>query len=218
MTDAPPAGTGARDRRYAGVPAEQRRQLRRKALLEAAKDLWRDGGVSAISVRAVSARAKLTDRYFYEQFASVGALVEAVIEDVLEEPFAAMMQASSAPEEATVETRLTLGLAAFVAHAESDPLAVRIYLTDARHIAAAAEHIRVAQHRVAAAILSVLHPDRDAGPEDFDAALFCVGGVTTLLNELLMDTSEAVSAHDFAAQAVTWCSQILRPGAGMVAP
>ncbi|MFV8161845.1 TetR/AcrR family transcriptional regulator [Mycobacterium sp. 134] len=213
VTGAEGVAAGAGHRRYAGMSAEQRRAVRRRALLDAAKDLWREGGLPAVSVRAISARAKLTDRYFYEQFADIGALIGAVIDDILEESFTAMIEAGSAPpESATVETRLTLGLAAFVEHAESDPLAVRIYLTDARHVDAAARHIRVAQYRVAAAILSVLQPDRDADPESFDAALFCVGGVTTLLNERLLDPSKAVAAHHFAAQAVIWCTRILGTG------
>jgi AcrR family transcriptional regulator len=197
------------ERRYSGRSAQERRDTRRRMLLDAAEELWREGGLSALTVRAVAARAKLTDRYFYEQFAGVGALIGAVIDDVLEGPFAAMLAGASAPESASVQTRLTLGLAGFIEHAESDPLAVRIFLTDARHIESVAEHIRVAQHRVAAAILAVLLPDRDADPESFDAALFCVGGVATLINERLLDTAKTVTAQDFAAQAVAWCARVL---------
>jgi len=178
--------------------------------LDAAEQLWRDGGLSALSVRAVSARAKLTDRYFYEQFAGLSALIGAVIDDVLEGPFAAMVDSGAAPESADVRTRLTLGLAGFIEHAENDPLVVRIFLTDARHIESVAEHIRVAQHRVAAAILAVLQPDADADQDSFDAALFCVGGVTTLINERLLDGTKTVTAQAFAEQALTWCARVLR--------
>lgn len=197
-------------RKYSGRSAEQRRAERRRTLLDAAEELWREGGLSALSVRAIAARAKLTDRYFYEQFAGLGALIGAVIDDVLEGPFAAMLEGGSAPESASVQTRLTLGLAGFIEHAEGDPLAVRIFLTDARHIDSVAEHIRVAQHRVAAAILALLQPDGDADQESFDAALFCVGGVATLINERLLDATKIVAAQDFAEQAVTWCARVLR--------
>jgi AcrR family transcriptional regulator len=208
---------GVAQRKYSGRSAEQRRAERRRLLLDAAKELWREGGMSALSVRAVAARAKLTDRYFYEQFAGLSALIGAVIDDVVEGPFAAMIEAGGTPDSATVQTRLTRGLAAFIEHAENDPLAVRIFLTDARHIESVAEQIRVAQHRVAAAILTYLQPDRDADPKSFDAALFCVGGVTALLNERVLDSSKTVTAQDFAAQAVAWCARILQadeePGA-----
>ncbi|TLH49326.1 TetR/AcrR family transcriptional regulator [Mycolicibacterium aubagnense] len=205
------SGTGsgaAPQRRYSGRSAEERRADRRRLLLDAAESLWREGGLSALSVRAVAARAKLTDRYFYEQFAGLSALIGAVIDDVLEGPFAAMLASGSAPESATVQTRLTLGLAAFIEHAENDPLAVRIFLTDARHIESVAEHIRVAQHRVAAAVLALLQPNKDADQESFDAALFCVGGVAILLNERLLDPAKTVTAEDFAEQAVRWCARI----------
>ena len=201
---------GAAQRKYSGRSAEQRRAQRRRLLLDAAKDLWREGGLSALSVRAVSARAKLTDRYFYEQFGGLEALTGAVIDDVLEGPFAAMMAGGSAPESASVKTRLVLGLAGFIEHAESDPLAVRIFLTDAGHIESVAERIRVAKHRVAAAILAVLLPDRDADQESFDAALFCVGGVATLLDERLLSDTKTITAQDFAQQTVGWCARVLR--------
>ncbi len=210
--------SGAPQRKYSGRSAEQRRAERRRLLLDAAEALWREGGMSALSVRAIAARAKLTDRYFYEQFAGLGALIGAVIDDVLEGPFAAMLAGGSAPESADVQTRLTLGLAGFIEHAENDPLAVRIFLTDARHIESVAEHIRIAQHRVAAAILALLQPDHDADPESFDAALFCVGGVATLINERLLDETKTVTAQDFAAQAVSWCARVLRVAEGPGAP
>lgn len=202
-------GSGtAPQRKYSGRSAEQRRAERRRLLLDAAEALWREGGLSALSVRAVSARAKLTDRYFYEQFAGLSALIGAVIDDVLEGPFTAMLGALNSPPSVSVSTRLTLALAAFIEHAENDPLAVRIFLTDARHIESVAEHIRVAQHRVAAAVLALLQPDKDADQESFDAALFCVGGVAILLNERLLDPAKAITAEVFAGQTVRWCSRI----------
>lgn len=202
-------GSGAApQRKYSGRSAEERRAQRRRLLLDAAEALWREGGLSALSVRAVSARAKLTDRYFYEQFAGLSALIGAVIDDVLEGPFAAMLGALNSPPSVSVSTRLTLALAAFIEHAENDPLAVRIFLTDARHIESVAEHIRVAQHRVAAAVLALLQPNKDADQESFDAALFCVGGVAILLNERLLDPAKSVTAEDFAGQAVRWCARI----------
>ena len=45
----------------------------------------------------------------------------------------------------------------------------------------------------------------------------CVGGVATLINERLLGESKAVTAQDFAEQAVNWCARVLRvpeePGA-----
>ena len=55
-------------RTYGGVTAGQRRATRRAALIEAALDLFAEEGARAVSKRAVCARARLNDRYFYEHF------------------------------------------------------------------------------------------------------------------------------------------------------
>ena len=55
-------------RSYGGITAGERRATRRGALIEAALDLFAEGGVRAVSKRAVCARARLNDRYFYEHF------------------------------------------------------------------------------------------------------------------------------------------------------
>ncbi len=76
------------DRTYAGVSGEQRRAARRAVLAEAALDLvadggW-DGGWNKVTVRAVCARARLNDRYFYESFTDRDALLLAVFDDIAE--------------------------------------------------------------------------------------------------------------------------------------
>ena len=55
-------------RRYGGLTAEERRAERRARLVRAATEIWVAEGWAAVSMRAVCARAGLTDRYFYEEF------------------------------------------------------------------------------------------------------------------------------------------------------
>src|SRR3979411_2195992 len=55
-------------RPYRGVSAQDRRTGRRAQLIEAALDLIGDEGLAATTMTAVCARAKLTERYFYEGF------------------------------------------------------------------------------------------------------------------------------------------------------
>src|ERR1700752_1018562 len=69
-------------RSYGGITAEERRATRRGALIEAALDLFAEGGVRAVSKRAVCARARLNDRYFYEHFTDSDALLEAIVRDL----------------------------------------------------------------------------------------------------------------------------------------
>jgi AcrR family transcriptional regulator len=204
----------SQQRRYGGKTVEERRAQRRRALIDAAKELWRDRGLAAVTVRGVTSHAKLTDRYFYEQFADQGQLLTAVIDDSVEAPIAAMLTAGAAePEGAPPAVRLSAGLAAFIDHAEQDPLLARIFFSDSRYLPEVSDRTRVIEHRVAAAILYALNPKGEATEEQFDAALFCVGGVYTLMHERLINP-DGKTSRQFAEQAVDWCLKII----GSVAP
>ncbi len=71
-------------RTYGGVTANDRRATRRSALIEAALDLFAEGGAPAVSKRAVCTRARLNDRYFYESFSDTNALLEAIVREQTE--------------------------------------------------------------------------------------------------------------------------------------
>src|SRR6202045_2726915 len=82
-------------RTYGGVSVDQRRATRRAALIEAALDLFGEDGAHAVSKRAVCARAKLNDRYFYEHFTDADALLEAIVRDLTAEGLEAVKAATS---------------------------------------------------------------------------------------------------------------------------
>ncbi|WP_238994679.1 TetR/AcrR family transcriptional regulator [Mycolicibacterium chubuense] len=63
------------------MTADQRREQRRGQLMEAALDAVAERGVSDLRVRAVSARARLNDRYFYESFRDCQELLLATFDD-----------------------------------------------------------------------------------------------------------------------------------------
>jgi AcrR family transcriptional regulator len=69
-------------RPYRGVSALDRIAARRRRLLDAGLELFGTRGIAAVGVGDVCAEAALTKRYFYESFASIEALAEAVFEDV----------------------------------------------------------------------------------------------------------------------------------------
>ena len=73
--------TAASSRVYGGLSATERSAIRREALIEAALDLFSEGGSRAVSRRAVCARARLHERYFYEHFRDADAVLEAAIQD-----------------------------------------------------------------------------------------------------------------------------------------
>jgi AcrR family transcriptional regulator len=69
-------------RPYNGVSALDRVAARRQRLLAAGLELFGTRGIAAVGVGNVCVEAGLTKRYFYESFASIEALAEAVFEDV----------------------------------------------------------------------------------------------------------------------------------------
>ena len=68
---------------WKGIPADRRREERRRRLLDAGFDLLGREGWAATSVRAVCRAAGLSSRYFYESFADLDALVVAIFDEVV---------------------------------------------------------------------------------------------------------------------------------------
>ena len=87
-------------RTYGGATSEERRTRRRSALTDAALDLVAEVGWERVTVRAVCARARLNDRYFYESFADRDALLLATRDGIAEEGLQVLLRAigSTTPE------------------------------------------------------------------------------------------------------------------------
>lgn len=77
------AQTGARI--WGGTTLSERKQARRTALLEATLDLIGESGAAGVTMRAVCRRANLTDRYFYESFASRDELLDVLYRQVADD-------------------------------------------------------------------------------------------------------------------------------------
>jgi AcrR family transcriptional regulator len=65
-------------RRYGGVDAAERRRERQRKLIEAGLEIFGTRGFHLSTVRDVCSQARLTERYFYESFKSLGELFDAV--------------------------------------------------------------------------------------------------------------------------------------------
>ena len=65
---------------HRGRTAEQRREQRRAQLVDAALGAIADAGVGGLRVRAISERAHLNDRYFYESFRDCEELLSATFD------------------------------------------------------------------------------------------------------------------------------------------
>lgn len=117
-------------RSYGGKSAAERRSERRAALIDAAKELWREQGWAAVTMRGVCARAKLTDRYFYENFADRDALLGEVW-DATRDEHLALIYAAIAPhlnEGALVQLRAAIS--AIVHRIADDPGGAQILFGD----------------------------------------------------------------------------------------
>ncbi len=96
-------------RAYRGVPAEERRDQRRRRLIETALECLHEDGLAGVSVRSVCARARLTPRYFYESFADLDELLIATVDAVCDEVAACGLAAlDAAPAELPAQVRAAI--------------------------------------------------------------------------------------------------------------
>ena len=93
-------------RPYRGVAPEQRRDVRRQALLETGLDCLAEDGLSGVSVRSICSGARLTPRYFYESFDDLDALLVAIVDSVAAEVAQRALAAiATAPDDLTAQVR-----------------------------------------------------------------------------------------------------------------
>ncbi|BBX47218.1 TetR/AcrR family transcriptional regulator [Mycobacterium cookii] len=111
-------------RSYRGVSADARRQQRRRVLIEACLDLIGAGGTPAVTAESVSARAKLTKRYFYESFASREAILLAVLDEMF---FELIGKIRDAIDSVDPDARAETVTAVFVTTLCDDPRRARLY-------------------------------------------------------------------------------------------
>ncbi len=117
------------NRSWAGTTLADRRAQRHDQLLDAGLELLGGQGSAAVTVRSVCRLAKLTDRYFYENFADREALLLAVFDRVAAEAGSALVQAvADAPAELTERARAAVE--AFLGVLTEDPRKGRVLLLE----------------------------------------------------------------------------------------
>ncbi|MDT5080808.1 MAG: hypothetical protein QOJ80_5445 [Mycobacterium sp.] len=115
-------------RPYRGVSATDRRGQRRQRLIDAGLQLFGTQGVAAVGIVDVCAEAKLTKRYFYENFASIDTLADAVFEHVTGNLVAAVAPAIEAGAGRDPRRALTVYTRALL----SDPRVVRLLAVESQ--------------------------------------------------------------------------------------
>jgi AcrR family transcriptional regulator len=116
-------------RSWAGTTLADRQAERRNTLLDVGLELLGTQGSAAVTVRSVCRLAKLTDRYFYENFADREALLLAVYDRVATEASEALLAAvADAPAELTARSRAAVE--AFLGVLTDDPRKGRVLLLE----------------------------------------------------------------------------------------
>jgi AcrR family transcriptional regulator len=117
-------------RRYGGKSAEQRRAERRASLVNVARELWREQGWAAVTMRGVCARARLTDRYFYESFKDRDALLIAVWDQMRDDVLNMLLAEITAHADDPALEQLDAALNAIVHRIGDDPGGAQILFGD----------------------------------------------------------------------------------------
>lgn len=178
-------------RLYRGVAQHDRVAARRDALIEAGLDCLHDDGLSGASVRSICARARLTPRYFYENFADLDELLVAVVDSVAAEvATAALAAVAAAPDGLPAQVRALVdagygvvvrdrrkATALLVAAAGHGPLVDRRQQIVLDYVDLALAHLP--------ALESATRTDRRAARA---TALFLMGGAAELIGAVLSGT------------------------------
>jgi AcrR family transcriptional regulator len=118
------------ERPYRGQPAAERRDARRRQLLDAALELIATRGWAQTSVRGVYQEAGVSPRFFYESFDSLDALAVAVYEEIVADGTARVVEAiGAAGEDRDAQARAALRTVVEVL--DEDPRRGRVVFVEA---------------------------------------------------------------------------------------
>ncbi|MBI2731861.1 MAG: TetR family transcriptional regulator [Aquabacterium sp.] len=126
----PAQPTASPARRYGGLTAQERRDLRRRKLLDAAVQVFGTLGLRRATVRDICNEARITERYFSEHFASISEAYEAAFKLISEQALLATGRAMLQARLDTLELARA-GLQAFLGFVQEDPRRAQILLVDA---------------------------------------------------------------------------------------
>jgi AcrR family transcriptional regulator len=183
-------------RTYRGVAADERRAIRRVALMEAALDLFAEEGARGVSKRAICARARLNDRYFYEHFADADAVFEAMVQDGTARGLEAVNVASqkAAPD---IHAQVQATAVAALDFLTSDPRLVQLLLRS--HTSEVLQQARRESARaIARAMAAMINepPSSSAGELDAEMAAYAlVSGAMEVIAGWLRGEFETSQDH-----------------------
>lgn len=180
---------------YRGVSATDRVAERRTRLLAAALTVWADPETRT-TMTAVCAEAGLTERYFYESFTGLEALLEAVMDAIAAEIETTSRAAAEAAGDDPV-ARVRASVRAFMELLVDDPRKGRVAIVESVAVPKLrqrrTELLRHLAHQSAIESRKLLgSPDRSTNEDEIGGLLF-IGGMAELITAWLDGTLEAAT-------------------------
>ena len=188
-------------RTYGGESASDRLERRRRQLLDAGLELFGTAGYRATTVRQLCREAKVSDRYFYEQFDSTEDLLLAVYAECTTRLEDAAL-AAVGDRSGDVQDVAHRGLDAFLAVVESDPRLARVVWFEVLGVSTRVESAYLARMQAFGHLMVAVVADREGTRE-----------VDEVARELMATT--AVGAVSYTV--MTWANASFSPARGAVA-
>jgi AcrR family transcriptional regulator len=175
-------------RRIRGLDAGERREQRRRAVLDASLALFAEHGYAATSIEQICQAAYVSTKSFYELFASRDACYEELhreLSEALQREMVARLEglAGEVPEAEVTEALLGAFLDAIV----SDPRRAHVLLGRARMISPSSERLRRENRRWAAAFVNAVWQRFGVEGDNSQIAVALIGGMFDLITVWLID-------------------------------
>jgi len=134
-----PAGPLQKEpRRYRGRTPDERREQRRRRLLDAALDLFSTAGYQNTSVERLCSTSGVTGRHFYEEYPSREALLTALYDEIMDDGIKAVTASlENVPHE--LRARLLAGVGAYMHLLLDDPRRARVVTVEVIGVSAELE-------------------------------------------------------------------------------
>jgi AcrR family transcriptional regulator len=195
----------ARTRQYGGHSAEQRRLARRERLLEAAIRVYGEVGYRNATVKAVCETAELTERYFYESFASSEALLIAAY-DAVSHRLLDCLERIRAQHTGTADERCHAVLRAYFQVLKDDPVGARLFVLEIACVGPAVDEVSAALLRAFGELLSrTLAPDAGARSKRGELVRSGVVGAVLEIAKVWIRSGYAKSVGVVATDALKIC-------------
>jgi AcrR family transcriptional regulator len=130
-------------RHYGGRSDAQRRAERHERLMEAGLDLFGTDGYTATSIERLCAKASVSTRNFYEEFAGREALLIALHERVTGRAMHAALQALAGADTEPLQVRVERAIRAYITTTSSDPKWTRLAYVEMVGVSAEVEKHRL---------------------------------------------------------------------------